>query len=60
LRVVSVAHGEPAIRTAKFTERYQFMRKGYFSLDKDSSEEKMVFNRTVTLKDNWIKEQKKN
>jgi glutaminyl-tRNA synthetase len=35
------------------------LRKGYFTLDKDSSEEKMVFNRTVTLKDTWAKEVKK-
>jgi glutaminyl-tRNA synthetase len=60
LKTVSVAYGEPALRAAKFTERYQFLRKGYFTLDKDSSEEKMVFNRTVTLKDVWVKEQKKN
>jgi glutaminyl-tRNA synthetase len=33
--------------------------KGYFYLDKDSSEEKMIFNRTTTLRDNWVKEQKK-
>ena len=35
---------------AKFDERYQFLRKGYFTLDKDSSEDRIVFNRTVTLK----------
>jgi glutaminyl-tRNA synthetase len=38
---------------AKFDERYQFLRKGYFCMDKDSSEEKLIFNRTVTLKDSW-------
>jgi glutaminyl-tRNA synthetase len=59
LQVISAAYAEPALRSAKFTERYQFMRKGYFTLDKESSEEKMVFNRTVTLKDTWLKEQKK-
>lgn len=59
LRVIAAAYAEPALKTARFTERYQFLRKGYFTLDKDSSEEKMVFNRTVTLKDNWVKEQKK-
>jgi glutaminyl-tRNA synthetase len=42
-----------------FNDRYQFIRKGYFTLDKDTSEEKLVFNRTVTLKDAWAKEQKK-
>ena len=59
LQVVGAAYAEPALKKAKFTERYQFLRKGYFCLDKDSSEEKMVFNRTVTLKDTWAKEQKK-
>jgi glutaminyl-tRNA synthetase len=59
LKIVTAAYAEPALRTAKFTERYQFLRKGYFTFDKDSSEEKMVFNRTVMLKDTWVKEQKK-
>jgi glutaminyl-tRNA synthetase len=38
---------------AKFDERYQFLRKGYFTLDKGTSESRLVFNRTVTLKDSW-------
>ena len=59
LQVLSAAYAEPALKQAKFTEHYQFLRKGYFSLDKTSSEEKMVFNRTVTLRDNWVKEQAK-
>jgi glutaminyl-tRNA synthetase len=36
--------------------RYQFIRKGYFCLDADSTSENLVFNRTVTLKDTWAKE----
>ena len=59
LKVVGTAYAEPALKTAKFEERYQFLRKGYFCLDRDTSEERMVFNRTVTLKDAWAKEQKK-
>ncbi|MHA4807614.1 glutamine--tRNA ligase/YqeY domain fusion protein [Flavitalea flava] len=59
LQVVSAAFAEPALRKVSFKERYQFLRKGYFCLDKDSSEDKMVFNRTVSLKDTWAKEQKK-
>ncbi len=59
LQVVSAAYGEPALKLARFNEHYQFLRKGYYYLDKDSSEEKMVFNRTSTLRDNWVKEQKK-
>jgi glutaminyl-tRNA synthetase len=59
LQVLPAAYAEPALKQAKFTEHYQFLRKGYFILDKTSSEEKMVFNRTVTLRDNWVKEQQK-
>ncbi|MBU2046180.1 MAG: glutamine--tRNA ligase, partial [Bacteroidetes bacterium] len=39
--------------------RYQFIRKGYFCLDADSTPENLVFNRTVTLKDTWAKESQK-
>jgi glutaminyl-tRNA synthetase len=56
---VTEAYAEPALRQVKFNEHYQFLRKGYFYLDKDSSEDKLVFNRTSTLRDNWVKEQKK-
>lgn len=59
LKVIGTAYAEPALKTARFEERYQFLRKGYFCLDKDTSEERMVFNRTVTLKDAWAKEKKK-
>ncbi len=59
LQVIPYAYAEANLRTADFDSRYQFLRKGYFCLDKDSSEEKIIFNRTVTLKDAWAKEQKK-
>ncbi len=59
LKIVEAAYAEPAMLGAKFDERYQFLRKGYFCLDKDSSEDKIVFNRTVGLKDTWAKESKK-
>ena len=59
LQTIEYAYAEPALKTANFTDRYQFLRKGYFCLDKDSNEEKIVFNRTVTLKDAWAKEQKR-
>jgi len=55
LQIVTAAYAEPSLKHAKFDDRYQFLRKGYFCLDKDSSEEKIVFNRTVTLKDTWTK-----
>jgi len=59
LQVIPAVYAEPALKNAKFNERYQFLRKGYFILDKETSEEKMIFNRTVTLKDTWEKERKK-
>jgi glutaminyl-tRNA synthetase len=55
LEVVQPAYGEPALMKSKFDERYQFIRKGYFTLDKDTSASRVVFNRTVTLKDTWAK-----
>lgn len=59
LKVIDHVYAEPALMNSRFDERYQFLRKGYFCLDKDTSEEKLIFNRTVTLKDTWAKEQKK-
>jgi glutaminyl-tRNA synthetase len=59
LKVVTTAFAEPALKTAKFEERYQFLRKGYFCLDRDSSPSAVIFNRTVGLKDAWAKESKK-
>ena len=60
LEVIGTAYAEPALMEAKFDERYQFLRKGYFCLDKDTSASRIIFNRTVTLKDTWAKEKKKN
>jgi glutaminyl-tRNA synthetase len=60
LHVIENAYAEPALKSVQLNEPYQFLRKGYFILDKDSSEEKLVFNRTVTLKDTWAKQQVKN
>jgi glutaminyl-tRNA synthetase len=50
---------EPALREAVPNERYQFERLGYFALDPDSTPDKQVWNRTITLKDTWAKEAKK-
>lgn len=46
---------EPAIKTVKTGETFQFLRKGYFTVDEESTPDKIVFNRTVTLKDSWAK-----
>lgn len=60
LQIISNAVLEPSIKEATTDSRYQFIRKGYFCLDTDSTTDKLVFNRTVTLKDAWAKEVKKN
>ena len=46
---------EPSLRNTKLGENFQFERNGYFCLDKDSTNDNLVFNRTVTLKDSWTK-----
>ncbi|WP_160716201.1 glutamine--tRNA ligase/YqeY domain fusion protein [Chitinophaga solisilvae] len=59
LQVIRNAMVEPALLQASPGDRFQFMRKGYFTVDADSTPEKVVFNRTVTLKDAWAKEKAK-
>jgi len=52
---------EPSLKEAKAGDRYQFERRGYFCVDtNDSTVEKLVFNRTVTLRDTWAKMEKAN
>ncbi len=46
---------EPSLAEGKPGDKFQFERVGYFCVDTDSSPEKLVFNRTVTLKDSWAK-----
>ena len=55
LQVLSKVYIEPDLATAELGRGYQFIRKGYFTLDTDTTAENLVFNRTVTLKDNWAK-----
>ena len=50
---------EPSLGVAKVGDRFQFERMGYFCVDSDTQGTHMVFNRTVTLKDQWSKEQAK-
>ncbi|MFN5334209.1 MAG: glutamine--tRNA ligase/YqeY domain fusion protein [Bacteroidota bacterium] len=54
LKIVT-GYAEPSILDAKEQDRFQFLRKGYYCLDTDSRSEKLIFNRTVTLKDGWVK-----
>ncbi|MEG3656142.1 glutamine--tRNA ligase/YqeY domain fusion protein [Arenibacter palladensis] len=59
LQIIS-AFVEPSLADAKIGDRFQFQRMGYFNLDPDSKSEKLVFNRTVGLRDTWAKIQEKN
>lgn len=52
---VITAYVEPELANATAGEQFQFLRKGYFAADQDHTPEKPVFNRTVTLRDNWAK-----
>lgn len=60
LEVLPAVYIEPALADAQPGQQFQFLRKGYFTVDgKDSTPGKPVFNRTVTLKDSWAKESRK-
>lgn len=59
LEIIQQAFVEPSVKGASAGTRYQFERLGYFCVDSDASEDRMVFNRTVTLKDTWAKIQKR-
>jgi glutaminyl-tRNA synthetase len=59
LVIVPEAKLERSLATAQSGYRCQFERLGYFCVDRDSQPNKLVFNRTVTLKDEWAKIQKK-
>ncbi|PWL39875.1 glutamine--tRNA ligase [Flagellimonas aquimarina] len=50
---------EPSLKDAKVGDRFQFQRLGYFNVDTDSTNENLVFNRTVTLRDTWAKLEQK-
>ncbi len=56
---VVTAKCEPALASVRREERYQFERLGYFALDPDSTGEKQIWNRTITLRDLWAKEAKR-
>ncbi len=58
LKVIT-GYGEPELTTANVGDRVQFERLGYFVVDSDSQQKKLVFNRIVSLRDTWAKEQAK-
>ncbi|MCP4256577.1 MAG: glutamine--tRNA ligase/YqeY domain fusion protein, partial [Planctomycetes bacterium] len=59
LQVLSDCMVEPGLKEAKALDRFQFERLGYFCIDQDTTNDNLVFNRTVTLRDTWAKVQKK-
>ena len=59
LETLPAAKLEPSLASAKPGDRYQFERLGYFCADPDSTSEKLVFNRTVQLRDTWAKIEKR-
>jgi glutaminyl-tRNA synthetase len=59
LHVLSSCRAEPSLQQAIIGSRFQFERQGYFCLDPDSHDQKLVFNRTVPLRDSWAKIEKK-
>lgn len=59
LKVLSGCKVEPYLKEAKSLDKFQFQRIGYFCVDPDSTSDKLVFNRTVALKDSWSKAQKR-
>ena len=59
LKRIDKAYIEPSLATATDGDSFQFQRLGYFNVDPDSTNEKLVFNRTVALRDSWAKIQQK-
>ncbi|MGJ3238552.1 MAG: glutamine--tRNA ligase/YqeY domain fusion protein [Anaerolineae bacterium] len=60
LVLVDPIYIEPSVQDAKPGKLYQFERLAYFAVDPDSTEDKLVFNRSVTLRDQWAKHQRRN
>ena len=58
LKVLQPCYVEPSLKNAETLSRYQFERLGYFCVDQDTTTDKLVFNRTVSLRDTWAKIQK--
>ncbi|SHG44969.1 glutaminyl-tRNA synthetase [Chryseolinea serpens] len=56
LQILKTVYAEPELAKSKIGEHFQFLRMGYFCLDADATSDKLIFNRTVTLRDTWTKE----
>jgi glutaminyl-tRNA synthetase len=59
LEILNGAKLEPSLATANAGDHFQFERVGYFTVDPDSAQGNLVFNRTLPLKDSWAKIEKK-
>ncbi len=59
LKVLTDAKVEPSLIQSETGQSFQFEREGYFCVDSDSSVDKLIFNRTVSLRDSWAKQQQK-
>jgi len=59
LKIISTAKAEPSLKTAAIGSLFQFMRLGYYCIDTKSTDDHLIFNQTVTLKDKWAKKNKK-
>jgi glutaminyl-tRNA synthetase len=59
LEILTSCRVEPSLKTAKPGDRFQFERLGYFCVDTESTDSRLIFNRTVTLRDQWAKIEKK-
>ena len=57
LKVLTGCKVETSLKNANALDHFQFQRIGYFNVDPDSTADKLIFNRTVSLKDSWAKEQ---
>ncbi|WP_439487295.1 glutamine--tRNA ligase/YqeY domain fusion protein [Algoriphagus sp.] len=57
LKIIKEAYLEPFLKEATLDDKFQFQRLGYFTLDKDSTSDSLVFNKTVGLRDSWAKQQ---
>lgn len=58
LKIIRGCKLEPSLKTTKLGEYYQFLRNGYYCVDKDSTSDNIIFNRTATLRDTWGKKNK--
>ena len=55
LKIIENVKMEPSLANATINQKFQFLRRGYFVLDKQSSDNELIFNQTVSLRDNWNK-----